>query len=48
MASGELVAEIEFRVALAPAEGRAVLGLEPRRAHRLEHPGFLDEVQAVR
>ncbi len=48
VALGELVAEIEFGVALAPAEGRAVLGLETGRLDRLEHAGFLDEIQAVR
>ena len=25
-----------------------MLGLEARRTHRVEHPGFFDEVQAVR
>jgi len=48
VAGSEFVAEVEIRIALAPAEGRAVLGLEARGAHRLKHAGFLNEVQAVR
>ncbi|MNR34478.1 hypothetical protein D3C85_1522530 [compost metagenome] len=48
MAGAELVAEVELAVALTPGEGRAVLGLEAGGANRFEHPGLLDEVQAVR
>lgn len=48
MAFGELVAEIELRIAVPAAEGCTVLGLETRGLYRFEHAGFLDEIQAVR
>ncbi|MNY36055.1 hypothetical protein D3C86_1705150 [compost metagenome] len=47
-ALGELVAEVEFRVAVAPGEGGAVLVLEPGLHHGLQHTGFLYVFHALR
>ncbi|MDR6180047.1 hypothetical protein QE393_003307 [Pseudomonas sp. SORGH_AS 211] len=41
------VAEVEVGVALAPGEGGADLGLKNGGLDRRQHPGFLDEIQAV-
>src|SRR5690606_9072802 len=39
--------EVESAVTLAPSKRRAVFLLKTRSLHRLQHAGFLDEIQAM-
>ncbi|BAP81386.1 hypothetical protein MT1_4213 [Pseudomonas sp. MT-1] len=48
MAFGEFVAEIELGVAVTATERCAMFDLKTGGLYRFEHPGFLDEIQAMR